>query len=77
VHLADDGEGKGPLVEALAADAEGVLDALVGAGGETVEGHRDLETQSGHASASSHGMIARPPGSNAYPLQGARSSARS
>jgi hypothetical protein len=37
VHLAEDGERHDPIVEALAADTEGILHALVGTGHESVE----------------------------------------
>jgi hypothetical protein len=42
------GEREGPVVEVHAADAEGVVDALVGAGGVAVEGDGDLEAELGH-----------------------------
>src|SRR5204863_5671258 len=45
LHLTPDLERKHPLVEAHPTDAERILDALIGAGDEAVERHRDSETK--------------------------------
>ena len=53
VHPAPDREGEHPLVQAHAANPKGILHALGGTGHETVERHRDPESQPGHVPTSS------------------------
>ena len=55
-------EWKDPLVQPHAADPERVVHALAGTGDEAVEGHRDLEAQSGHAHFLDQNPIGTPPG---------------
>src|SRR2546430_13606769 len=50
VRLAPEAKREDPLVQPHAAHAEWVIDALVRAGDETVERHRDPESQLRHSS---------------------------
>ena len=45
VHRPPDGERKDPLVQAHTANSKGIVHALAGTGGETIERHRDPEAQ--------------------------------